>query len=252
MLAHELTHALEDQRFGARPPSAARPTTTARWRGWRCVEGTATAVMDTLRRAHFISRGGARRRCSARRFAATPATCRRSSRRRPVFPYVGRRGVRRRICATGPAGAGRSSNTAVRGCPAGLDRAGPAPGRVPRADEPKPVRDAAACSGWTRAAAGTWGELQTRELLAHGGGGRTRPPRAGAATATSCGGPARRERAGHALALGHAARRARVRTALREWAQGLHKPHAVVDRGGAVTLVVADDKRVVRRVAAGS
>ena len=40
--------------------------------------------------------------------------------------------------------------------------------------------------------------------------------------------------------------------ALREWAQSLHKPHAVVDRGGAVTLVVADDKRVVRRVAAGS
>ena len=55
------------------------------------------------------------------------------------------------------------------------------------ADEPQPVRIRAGAvlgSGWNRALAGTWGELQTRELL-----GRVEPARrpAGAATATSCG-----------------------------------------------------------------
>jgi len=40
--------------------------------------------------------------------------------------------------------------------------------------------------------------------------------------------------------------------ALREWAQSLNKPHAVVDRGGTVTLVVADDEHDLRRVAAGA
>jgi hypothetical protein len=40
--------------------------------------------------------------------------------------------------------------------------------------------------------------------------------------------------------------------ALREWAATLEQPHTVVDRGGAVTLVVGDAAPILRRVAAGA
>ena len=92
-----------------------------------------------------------------------------------MFPYVGGERVRRGAAATRPAGAGTSSNTAYRlRLPASTEQI-LHPDAYFDADEPKPVRIGAGAvlgDGWTRAAAGTWGELQTRELLALGGGAR--------------------------------------------------------------------------------
>ena len=45
VLAHELNHALEDQRFGLHTPARARRSTTRRWPTRALVEGSATAVM---------------------------------------------------------------------------------------------------------------------------------------------------------------------------------------------------------------
>ena len=137
------------------------------------------------------------------------------------------------------------------------------------ADEPKPVRIRAGAvlgSGWERVAAGTWGELQTRELLARAGGGAReavrglgrRPLRAVAVAAARRrlpGAVRRRGRADHALALGHAARRGRVREAparLRDERAGLAHVAVVARRGGAVTLVLAPDERLAERLAAGA
>ena len=99
-------------------------------------------------------------------------------------------------------------DTAFRLRAAGIDRADPAPGRLLRRRRSQ-ARAAAASAkalggGWKRATAGTWGELQTREMLALGGGnsreggGRLgrRPLRAVAV--------GRQEPARDALALGHA------------------------------------------------
>ena len=103
-----------------------------------------------------------------------------------------------------PAGAGRWSTSADRPRPPASTEQVLHPDAYIDADAPMPVRLRAGSvlgDGWKRAVAGTWGELQTREMLAEaGGGGSARPPRAGAGTATSCGGAATatRRRAGTA------------------------------------------------------
>ena len=114
------------------------------------------------------------------------------------------------------------------------------------ADAPEPVRIRDVL-GWKRAAAGTWGELQTRELV--------HSPQAAAGW-----GGDRYElwQEGGKSALVMRWRwdtpddESEFAAALREWAAALKRPHAVVDRGGAVTLIVTDDDRILRRVAAGA
>ena len=110
------------------------------------------------------------------------------------------------------------------------------------ADEPKPVRIRAALPGWKRAHAGTWGELQTRELL----GGSSRE-------AAGWGGD-RYElwRRGDDAALimrwrwdtprDEAEFEARLREVIGD--RGV-----VVRRGGTVTLAVAPDRDLAERLA---
>jgi hypothetical protein len=124
------------------------------------------------------------------------------------------------------------------------------------ADEPEPVRLRAGAilgAGWKRAAAGTWGEMQTRELLALAGGN--------AAGAAEGWGGDRYElwQSGSRSALLMRWRwdtpreEAEFLPALREWTESkVDGHHAVVARGGAVTLVVAPDARTVDRLAAGA
>jgi hypothetical protein len=123
-----------------------------------------------------------------------------------------------------------------------------------RADQPQPVRIRAGLgAGWRRAGAGTWGELQTRELLALAG--------ANARAAAAGWGGDRYElwESGAKDVLIMRWRwdtrrdEAEFAAALREWAQTVLKgPHTVLDRGGAVTLVVAPDARILQRAAAGA
>jgi hypothetical protein len=121
------------------------------------------------------------------------------------------------------------------------------------ADRPQRVRIRARLgAAWRRAGAGTWGELQTRELLALAG--------ADARDAAAGWGGDRYElwESGGEDVLIMRWRwdtprdEAEFAAALREWAQSVLKgPHAVVERGGAVTLVVAPDARTLGRVAGG-
>jgi hypothetical protein len=101
--------------------------------------------------------------------------------------------------------------------------------------------------------AGTWGELQTRELLALAG--------SNAREAAAGWGGDRYElwesRGKDVLVMrwrwDTRRDKAEFAAALREWAQTVLKgPHTVVERGGAVTLVVAPDARILAKVAAGA
>ncbi|HET9738579.1 MAG TPA: hypothetical protein VFP78_10720, partial [Solirubrobacteraceae bacterium] len=117
------------------------------------------------------------------------------------------------------------------------------------ADEPRRVRLRAGVvlgGGWSRARAGTWGELQTRELLgsdgaaAGWGGDRYELWRSGSSSVLVMRWrwDTRRDEAEFAERLrGWAARRSGT---------------AVVRRGRAVTLVVAPDADLARRVALGA
>jgi hypothetical protein len=112
------------------------------------------------------------------------------------------------------------------------------------ADEPKPVRIRAVLPGWERTLSGTWGELQTRELL----GGSSRE-------AAGWGGD-RYElwRRGDASALvmrwrwdtprDEAEFAARLRDVMGD--RGV-----VVRRGGTVTLAVTEDRELAERLAGG-
>jgi hypothetical protein len=113
------------------------------------------------------------------------------------------------------------------------------------ADEPKPVRIRAGAvlgDAWRRVHAGTWGELQTRELLG------------GAGEAASGWGGDRYElwRSGDAGALIMRWRWDTPRDVgqFEERLRGVMEGRGVVARrGGSVTLVVADDRALAERLA---
>ena len=247
VLAHELTHALEDQRYGLGLEDQGGSDDAALAR-LALVEGTRLRADVRLRRPPLHARGDARRRARERvrrHRARCPASCRRSS----CSPT---RAARRSSSALRERAGGRWTlvDLAERSRAAGLDRAGHAPGASGCASSrrcgcgPAPARRSGA--GWERAARrGARGVPDARAALARGRrrvrGGRGR---AGAGTATSCGGAAAgrtaRRRAGRdaaligALALGHAGRLAGVRGKLRQWVRdGLGRASTAGPRVGA-------------------
>ena len=208
VLAHELTHALEDQHFGLESTTAADRRPLARRGG--AGRGHRDRAHVRLRRATTSPPRRRSAACSARR-SRTPATCRRSCEASVLFPYVGgERFVSELLRRAG--GRWELVDTAYEVRPPASTEQILHPEAYFDADEPLPVRicgpapsSAPAGSASSR---GTWGELQTRELLGsarRGGRLGRRPLRAVAV--------GRRARADHALALGHAARRGRVRAA---------------------------------------
>jgi hypothetical protein len=246
-LAHELTHALEDEQFsfpdenvGGDDRSLARTAV---------IEGTATWMMYAYVQRHFSSEEtlGSLLGAAFEDTGDLPPFLE----AQVIFPYISGEAFVEDLRARANGG-WDLVNTAFRlHMPSSTEQI-LHPTAYFEADEPKPVRIRNVL-GWQRAANGTWGELQTRELLA-GAGGNSSDAAAG------WGGDRYElwESGGHdVLVMRWRWDTARDETefaaALREWAQSeLDDPHAVTRRGGAVTLIVAPNDRILRRVAAGA
>ena len=135
-LAHELTHALEDQRFGLdlEDTSGSDDAALARL---ALVEGSATAVMLTYGERHFSADqtlGGLFASLGQDTGDLPPFI-----EAQLLFPYLGGQAFVQRLFATG----NNSWKLAQRRRPlppARLDRAGPAPGQVPRGRAAAAVR----------------------------------------------------------------------------------------------------------------
>ena len=162
VLAHELTHALEDQRFGlALKEGESDDAALARL---ALVEGSATLVMQQYLLRHI----GAGQALSGALGSAlqTGPELPKFLEDQLIFPYLGGLAFVQALQAQG-GGSWKLVDLADRVRRAREHRADPAPGEVGRG------RRAAALCGWTstlgddwrRAARGTWGEWQTRELL---------------------------------------------------------------------------------------
>ena len=242
VIAHELTHALEDQRFGVDLIERSDDRALAYA---ALVEGSATEVMFAYAREHFRP-SEALAGVLGSAFETGPAM--------PpfleaqlVFPYVDGQAfageLRRRA-----GGRWDLVDLALRLRPPVSSEQVLHPEAYIGAESPERVvlrvRRALGV-GWRRAARGTWGELQTRELL-----GSTD-------AAEGWGGDryelwTRGEESVLAMRWRWDTRRDEAEFAerLREVAEGLPGESAVARRGGAVTLAVADDAALARRVAA--
>jgi hypothetical protein len=169
VLAHELTHALEDQRYGLDDdgPSEGDDRALARL---ALVEGTATEIM-TRYGERFIGRGELLASAIGSAFAPTgdlPPYIEAQT----VFPYLGGQRFVRDLLRRAD-GRWALVDDAERVRPPVSTEQVMHPERYLRADEPKPVHLRAGAvlgGGWTRVRTGTWGEYATRELLADGGG----------------------------------------------------------------------------------
>jgi hypothetical protein len=267
VIAHELTHALEDQHYGLNDdgPSEGDDRALAHL---ALIEGTATEIM-TRYGERWIPPGELLASAIGSAFAPTgdlPPFVEAQT----VFPYVGgRQFVEYLLRRAGDRWALVDDAERLRP-PASTEQI-LHPERYLRADQPKPVRlraGRALGAGWRRVRAGTWGEYATRELLADGGGSgaeaaaagwggdrwelwRSRPLRAG-----GCPAPCR---AADVLVLRwrwdtprdqrQFAARLRVWRASVRARLGAGLATATGPRG--VTLVLAPDDALARRVARG-
>lgn len=234
ILAHELTHALEDQRFGLSTEPATDDRTLARS---ALYEGSATEVMYAYVGEHFSAEEtlGALLSSAFEDTGDLPPFIQ----AQVLFAYVGGEAFIRDLLGRGGWGL---VDTAFEVRPPSSTEQILHPDAYIEADEPKPVRIRAALPGWERSLAGTWGELQTRELL----GGSSR-------AAAGWGGD-RYElwRRGDEAALvmrwrwdtprDEAEFAARLRDVMGD--RGV-----VVRRGGAVTLALAPDRELAERLA---
>jgi hypothetical protein len=157
ILAHELTHALEDQRFGLETTPADDDRTLARS---ALYEGSATALMYAYVGEHFTTEetlGGLLSSAFEDTGDLPPFV-----QAQVLFAYVGGEAFVGELLQRGGWGL---VDTAFRvRAPSSTEQI-LHPDAYFEADEPKPVRIHAALDGWERTQTGTWGELQTRELL---------------------------------------------------------------------------------------
>jgi hypothetical protein len=234
ILAHELTHALEDQRFGLSTEPATDDRTLARS---ALYEGSATALMYAYVGEHFSAEetlGGLLSSAFEDTGDLPPFI-----QAQVLFAYVGGEAFIRDLLGRG--GWGLVDTAFEVRQPSSTEQI-LHPDAYFDADEPKPVGIRVALPGWERALAGTWGELQTRELL----GGSSR-------AAAGWGGD-RYElwRRGDESALVMRWRWDTPRDEA-EFAERLRAEMGsrgvVVRRAGTVTLAVAADRAVAERLA---
>jgi hypothetical protein len=157
ILAHELTHALEDQRFGLETSPSTDDRTLARQ---ALYEGSATALMYAYVGEHFTTEetlGGLLSSAFEDTGDLPPFI-----QAQVLFAYVGGEAFIRELLQRG--GWGLVDTAFQVRQPSSTEQI-LHPGAYFEADEPEPVRIRAVLPGWERTLTGTWGELQTRELL---------------------------------------------------------------------------------------
>jgi hypothetical protein len=257
VLAHELDHALEDQHFGLLGAADRLDADSdAALAHLALVEGTATTLMQQYMRRYFTTEE-ALVGSLAGAFSDTgsmPAFLETQT----LFPYTGGMQFAQALLDRG-GGSWALVDTAERFRPPASTEQVLHPDRYIQADQPLPVRVGAGRAlraGWTRAAAGTWGELQTREMLAAAGGG-------GADAAAAGWGGDRWELWRSGVGASVLVMRWRWDTArdeteftgeLRRWVREARRPASdravVAVRDGAVTLALAPGLPLAQRVAA--
>jgi hypothetical protein len=245
VLAHELIHALEDQRFGIDVDTDVTDDRGLAEAALR--EGTATAVMYAYVQRHFTTEEtlGGLLGAAFQDTGDLPSFIEAQA----VFPYVGGQAFVDELLRRA-GGRWALVNTAYRLRPPSSTEQVLHPRAYFEADEPKPVTVRARLgNGWKRASAGTWGELQTRELLARSGGGAEE-------AAAGWGGDRYelwRSRSGSALIMRWRWDTPRDETEfaarVREFAESQDRPAVVARRGGTVTLAIAPEPGQARRLA---
>jgi hypothetical protein len=256
-LAHELTHALEDQRFGLGlgDSSGSDDEDLARL---ALVEGSATAVMLTYGERHFSA---------DQSIAGLFASLGQDTGDLPpfveaqlLFPYLGGQAFVQRLFATGN-DSWKVLNAADRFRPPASTEQVLHPEKYLAVEQPLRVGGLGVArvlgreAGWRRVAAGTWGEWATGELLgnpaeAEGWGGDhyelwQQPTGA-------CQAPCRQRDALVMRWRWDTPRDAReFETALREWLPRQPGPSAVRAAGRDVTLALAPDAGLARRLTQG-
>jgi hypothetical protein len=261
VLAHELTHALEDQRFRLLGSTESAGSSDVSLAHLALIEGTATTVMQRYQSRYFTPSevlAGA----LASAFAPQPSMPD-FLQAQTLFPYLGGAAFVGELLRRA-GGRWDLVNVAERLRPPASTEQVLHPERYLRADQPKRVRLGSPGAGWTRVAGGTWGELQTREMLAAGGGGGDVDAAAAgwggdrwalwrsAPVGDGCRSPCRAEDVLVMRWRWDTARdRAEFAAALRRFVGvRLRGGAAVVVRGGAVTLALAPAVALARRVAA--
>jgi len=251
-LAHELTHALEDQRFGLGLEDASSSDDAALAR-LALVEGSATAVMLTYAERHFSAGqtlGGLLAGLGQDTGDLPPFV-----EDQLLFPYLAGQRFAERLYRTG-GGGWTVVDAADRFRPPASTEQILHPEKYLAVEQPVRVRSRAARvlgRGWRRLAAGTWGEWATGELLgdpgaAEGWGGdryelwqRGRGP---------CAAPCRDRDALVMRWRWDSRRDAReFATALRGWLGERPGPRAVFSGGREVALAVAPADGLARRLA---
>jgi hypothetical protein len=262
VLAHELTHALEDQRFGIEEPSGGDDD--AGIARLALIEGSATTLMYRYVQRYFTPEqtlGGILGSAFQDTGSLPPFL-----QTQLLFPYeAGEKFVESLL----ERGGGRWTlvDLADRVRPPASTEQIMHPDAYIDVDAPVPVRLRAGPvlgPGWKRATAGTWGELQTREMLAEAGGGGSADAAAGWGgdryelwTRGRCTAPCRAQDALVMRWRWDTPRdEAEFAAKLRQWvADGLGAVPggvSVRDEGGAVTLVLAPSAALARRVASGA
>jgi hypothetical protein len=256
-LAHELTHALEDQRFGLdlEDTSGSDDAALARL---AMVEGSATAVMLTYGERHFSA---------DQSLAGLFSSLGQDTGDLPpfveaqlLFPYLGGQTFVQRLYATGN-DSWKVLDAAERFRPPASTEQILHPDKYLAVEQPLRVRGLGVRgvlgegAGWRRVASGTWGEWATGQLLgapaAAEGWGGDHYELWQQATGT-CQAPCRQR---DALAMrwrwDTRADAREFESALREWLPRQPGPSAVHARGRDVTLALAPDAELARRLARG-
>jgi hypothetical protein len=250
-LAHELTHALEDQRFKLDLESSS--SDDAGMANLALIEGSATAVMLTYAERHFSPEqtlGGLFSSLGQDTGDLPPFV-----EAQLIFPYIQGQRFIQALYETG-GGTWSLVNSAYRFRPPASTEQIMHPDKYLQVEQPDHVTlHASPGAGWGRVRSGTWGEWATGQLIGNSdaavgwGGDRYELWRRGSA---DCRAPCRDR---DALVMrwrwdDRAAAR-RFDAALREWLVGKPGASAVAARGLDVTLALAPDGGLARRLARG-
>jgi hypothetical protein len=250
-IAHELTHALEDQRFGLDLEDASGSDDAA-LANLALVEGSATAVMLTYAERHFSPEqtlGGLFSSLGQDTGDLPPFI-----EAQLVFPYLSGQAFIQRLYETGDGG-WSLVDAAYRFRPPASTEQVLHPDKYLQVEQPERVRGTARAvlgGGWRRLVAGTWGEWATGELLGNAGaaegwgGDRYELWQRGSG---DCSAPCRDR---DALVMRwrwdtRAAAR-EFETVLREWLAQRPGPGAVGSRGREVALALAPEADLAERL----